>query len=205
LDLAFGVTRPRLTSLPELAALRTWRRAAGVDIEVIDAETRALRECDGLAEWTHELRHASPLRSPFGLAERYRQQIERRFVAARPELTRRAYRRFRRARNQAAASLARPDIAAQTVTIADCVTSAARFWLLALGEPYPSDKWLLLAVEREGGGTELVEAMRVATDGRNDDSTRYAALWELWRMVDERAGTTLERTLLAGSPFVRGE
>jgi hypothetical protein len=64
---------------------------------------------------------------------------------------------------------------------------------------------LLLAVEREGGGTELVEAMRVATDGRNDDSTRYAALWELWRMVDERAGTTLERTLLAGSPFVRGE
>jgi hypothetical protein len=42
LDLAFGVARPRLTSLPELAALKTWRRAAGVDIEVIDAETRAL-------------------------------------------------------------------------------------------------------------------------------------------------------------------
>jgi hypothetical protein len=203
-DEAFGTVRPALPWPPDLAGHMQWRSAAGVELEVMDPQACVRREQEGLACWAYELAHAVPLRLSTGAGERYRKLIADRFADQLGQLTDAAYRGFRLARNQAAASLPRPDSAAQMLTSALCVTQAARFWLPALGQPHPSDKWLLAALGQAEGGGPLLEAMRAALDPRRGAPARFDALWRLWRLVDERAAQAgIESSALSGSPFVR--
>jgi hypothetical protein len=202
LDHVFGTARPPLGRPPDLAAHVSWRGVAGVDVEVADPRVRARRERDGLAPWADELRHAVPLRLSTGIGERYRAQIAARFADAAGRLAEEAYRGFRLARNQAVASLPRPDRATQALTSAECVCQAARFWLLADAEPHPSDKWLLAALAGSSGTEPLLEAMRGAVDASSDPAARFDALWRLWQLVDQRAAeAAIDPALLAGSPF----
>lgn len=201
LDEAFSVTRPQLTPSLELHVRR--RRAQAIELRVLGPSARAVRERD-LAEWAFEMRHAVPLRLTAEVGERYRAQVEAWFDRDRPGLARRVYADFRTSRNQAVATLPRSNQAAQALNAALCVRHAARFWLLAVGEPHPSDKWLLHTLERRSGTEEVLAAMHTIVDLRHDPAQRFDALWTLWRLVDHHADAhDIDEVLLAGSPFRR--
>ena len=193
LDAAFAVSRPTVQGTPNLALHVQWRRAAGVDVQVVGPAGRLVLERELLTVWAHELRHAIPLRLAVGIGEPYRAHVADQFARRRPELALRAYREFRRSRNEAVASLPRVDHAAQALTAAACVCWAARYWLLAEGLPHPSDKWLLRMLERSHGATTVLAVMRVAVDLRNEPSVRFDALWRLWELVDEHAHATRDQ------------
>jgi hypothetical protein len=201
LDQVFAVVRPDLPWPPDLAGHVRWRAAAGVEIELLGPDARAVRERH-LVEWAYELRHAVALRASTGFAEDYRRQVAGLFAARLVQLTQRAYGGFRSARNQAVSRLARPDAATQVLTAAHCVTEAARFWMLAGGQPHPVRKWLLHALGRLEGTGDLLILMRAALDPYGAPEARFDALWDLWRLVDERAvSAAVDPALLAGSPF----
>ena len=203
LDRAFGVRRPQLSWPPDLAGHIRWRSAAAVEIAVMDPAACERREREDLPSWVHQLACAVPLHVSTGIGERYRAAVADRFAAQARRLAEREYRGFRLARNQAVSTLARADLAAQTLTCARCVGYAARFWMLASGRPYPSDKWLVATVERAADGAELSGLLRRVLDAERGAAARFDALWQLWRSVDERAQRAgLDASLLAGSPFV---
>lgn len=203
LDQVFGTVRPAMSWPPDLAGHLRWRAAAGVELAVLDQSACARRERADLACWAHELAHAAPLHLATGAGERYRATIARRFAEQAGQLAEQAYLAFRLARNQAVAGLARADPAARALTGAQCVTQAARFWPLALGQPHPADKWLLAVLDRMPGNEPLLDAMRTALDPGHDATTRFDALWRLWHLVDDHAvAAGIDASLLAGSPFV---
>ena len=187
LDAAFAVSRPAVQGTPDLALHVRWRRAAGVDLQVVGPAGRLARERDLPSVWAHELRHAVPLWLAAGIGEPYRAHVADLFALRSPELARRAHREFRTSRNEAVACLPRADHAAQALTAAACVGWAARHRLLADGVPHPSDKWLLRVLERCPGASSLLPAMRVAVDLRHEPAVRFEALRRLWELVDDHA------------------
>jgi hypothetical protein len=202
-DQAFGVARPQLSGLPDLAGHVRWRGVAAVEVAVMDPDACEHREHEDLASWVHELACAVPLHISTGIGERYRMAVADRFAEQARRLAEREYRAFRLARHQAVSALARADVATQALTSARCVGCAGRFWMLASGRPYPADKWLLTIVERAADSGALPGLLRQVLDADCGAAARFDALWELWRLVDERAHQTgLAASLLAGSPFV---
>ena len=198
---ALGIARPEADGPPSLALHVRFRRAAAVEVAVLGSTARAERERVSPVVWAYELRHALPLHVSAGVGETYRARVADAFSRQRPQLAGDAYRNFRQSRNEAVAALARPDEAAQIVAAAACVRYAARFWLLASGEPHPGDKWLLPALEHEPA---LVRTLRVAVDVRPSPSDRFDALWALWERIDEHAQDAgIDLRLLEGSPFRR--
>ena len=198
---ALGIARPEADGPPSLGLHVRFRRAAAVEVAVLGPGARAERERASPAEWAYEMRHALPLHVSAGVGEPYRERLAEDFARQSPRLAHDAYREFRESRNEAVASLARADEAAQMLTVAACVRSAGRFWLLAGGEPHPGGKWLLRALAHEA---DLARTMRVALDPRRAASERFDALWALWERVDDRAQDTgIDPRLLEGSPFQR--
>lgn len=185
-DAAFGVVRPEPAGgVPDLDLHVRFRGARMVDIEVLGPSARAERESSGLAEWAFQLGHAVPLGSAGSAGERYRREVLARFEVACAGLAAEEYARFRRGRNAAVATLPRNDPAAQALTAGVCVGQAARFWLLALGLPYPSDKWLLHELARVPGAEPVLAALRACLDQRKSAASRFDAFWTLWRLVDD--------------------
>jgi hypothetical protein len=203
-DEAFGINWPALSGPPTLAAHVRWRRAHGVELQLLSPSARRRREEDDLAVWAFELQHAVPLHLSAGIGGRYRADVAAAFDQVCPVLADAAYTAFRRSRNEAVATLPRGAQADQVVAAASCVRHAARFWMLALGVPHPADKWLLAALRRTD--PVVVPVMETAVDLRVDPGTRFDALWRLWDAVDHHAlahGIAVEQ--MAGSPFLRRE
>jgi hypothetical protein len=201
-DEIFGTQRPPVAGPPTLDLHHRWRAANAVDINVLSPGACRGREIDNLAEWAFDLRHAIPLALAGDTGERYRDRVAERFRRSRSRLATSSYLAFRKSRNEAVATLPRQDQAAQTLTASCCVAHAARFWLLAAGEPHPADKWLLAALRR-CADAETVGVMAVALDIRRTPSDRFDALFQLWEAVDEQAVRHgIERAHLQGSPFV---
>lgn len=202
LDTVFGIVRS--ASVPvTLDAMRAQRRAQAVEINVYGPAGRAHRASDGSVIWAYDLRHAVALQTGAGVGEPYRQRIADAFEQRRATLCGDAYLRFRMARNESAQTLSRSDPVPRALTTARCVRHAARFWLLAGGEPYPADKWLVSALARDPAAEDLVPLMRDLTDATADPATRFEAVSTLWRLVDARAEAVgVDPELLSGSPFV---
>lgn len=186
LDEVFGVRRPVPAGRPTLDLHVAWRSVAAVEIEVCGPDARTAREAGDLVPWVHTMRHAVPLRPPTGVGEAYRAGLARRFDAARPRLLRQAYERYRRARNEAVAALARPDGAVQAMLTGECAAAAARVWLLAGGEPYPGGKWMLAVLGRTFDGDEAAALLRRTLDAAGSPADRFDAHWDLWRALDRR-------------------
>ena len=202
-DRVFEVQRPQLSWPPDLAGHIRWRGVAAVEVAVMDPTACEHREHEDLASWAHELACAVPLHISTGVGERYQVAVADRFAEQARRLAEREYRDFRLARNQAVAALARTDVATQALTSARCVGFAGRFWMLASGHPYPADKWLLTVVEGAADSGALPGLLRQVLDADRGAAARFDALWEVWRLVDERAHQAgLAASLLAGSPFV---
>lgn len=200
-DEIFDIERPRVVVPPTLDVHRRWRSAGAVDIKVLGPTACRRRELEAPAEWAFDLQHAIPLSAVSEDAERYRAGALERFERTRPELAADTYAAFRRYRNDAVATLARPDEAGQALTAAMCVAHAARFWLLADGAPHPAGKWLLLALRHREAPT--LEAMAAAVDLRLRPADRFQALWQLWEAIDRHAlQHRIHQTLLTGSPFL---
>jgi hypothetical protein len=137
-----------------------------------------------------------------GIGAPYIAHVAARFAARAPALAETAYERFRRTRNEAVSALPRGDQLAQSLTAAACVAHAARFWLLAVGEPHPTEKWLVRALQDMPGTSALLAAMESAADLRRGPAERFDDLLELWRLVDAHARTVgVSSRLLKGSPF----
>jgi len=203
LDPIFGVTRPAGGLTPDLATHIALRRAGGVDVSVYGPAGRAHRAGDGDVIWAYDMRYARPLRSGVGIGEAYRAAIAEDFAARREIRRDEEYLQFRMSRNATVATLAREDPLTVALTSARCVAAAARFWLLAGGEPYPSDKWLVTALAADPSAAGPLGLIRVATDGAASRDDRFDALWTLWRLVDTRAHDAgVPADLLAGSPFI---
>lgn len=199
-DAVFAIERPALSGPPTLAAHERWRLARGVDVSVVGPESCG-QGVERLAEWAFELQHAVPLSPVSNSAEHYRATIAERFRLSQPQLALDAYTAFRRARNEAVACLPRPDPGAQALTAALCGAAAARFWLLALGEPHPAAKWLLTAVGRQAG-PPVAAIMGSVADLRLAAPERFDALWQLWAAVDRHAREHgVPASALAASPF----
>jgi len=66
------------------------------------------------------------------------------------------------------------------------VRAAAHFCLLAGGNPYPADKWLLAALNRFDPRAATVARRPLDLDLAAEG--RFNALWELWQLVDKRTG-----------------
>ncbi|HKE65007.1 MAG TPA: hypothetical protein VKB59_10220 [Micromonosporaceae bacterium] len=205
LDQIFRVDRPSDALPSYLGRFRAVRRAQGVEINVYGPAGRTHRDGDGAGDviWAYDLRHAVALCVEAGVGEPYRRQVAAAFAQRCRALRDAAYLRFRMARNEVAATLARSDRLAQELAAARCVRNAARFWLLAREEPYPADKWLPSALARDPAAGELMPLIRVVLDGGADPSARFDATWSLWRTIDDRAvGVGADPELLSGSPFV---
>jgi hypothetical protein len=201
-DALFEVERPRLTGTLNLAFHVDSRRVAAVDIEMIGPSARHRREQESLVEWAHQLRHAIPLSDSAGIGAPYIAHVAARFATRAPALAETAYERFRRTRNEAVSALPRGEQLAQSLTAAACVANAARFWLLAAGEPYPTEKWLVRALRGVPGTTALLAAMESAGDPGREPAERFDDLLELWRLVDAHARSAgVSPRLLKGSPF----
>jgi hypothetical protein len=207
LDRVFDVERPPVPVPSDLSTHIAWRRAGGVEISVFGPAGRAHREEGGNPIWAYDMRDAIPLRVRAGVGEPYRAQISGAFETGRAAHLDEAYLRFRMARNEAAATLARIDALPQAMTAGLCVQHACRFWLLAAGSPYPADKWLPAALRAVDDAAELMAVARTVTDATTAPHERFDALWSLWRIVDARAADVgVDPDLLTGSPFhVRAE
>jgi hypothetical protein len=208
LDELFGVDRPVAGVPADLNEYRSVRRAHGVEINVYGPAGRMHRDGDGTGDviWAYDLRHAIALRTDAGVGEPYRHQVAAAFTQRCRALRDDAYLRFRMARNEVAATLVRSDVIAQHLASARCVRHAARFWLLARDEPYPADKWLPLALERDPAADQVVPLVRRLTDAATAAGLRFDAIHALWRLVDGRAVEVgVDRELLTGSPFVTAD
>jgi hypothetical protein len=200
-DEVFGVERPSLDGPPTLGMHERWRSVQAVEVMVLGPAARRRRAVEQLAEWAFELQHALPLSPVDATAESYRRSIAARFRRYRTRLATAAYIAFRRARNQAVASLARPDPASQALTAASCVNHAGRFWLLAEGQAHPATKWLLAALRSWTDG-RVLGLMGDSVDLRLAPAERFEALWQLWTAIDQHAQRHgIAAAQLAGSPF----
>ncbi|HEY1487642.1 MAG TPA: hypothetical protein VGF84_16160 [Micromonosporaceae bacterium] len=196
LDRTFGIVRPDPT--PDLAAHRASRRLGGVEIAIFGPDGRAHREHDGTTIFASDCALARPLRLSVGIGEDYRRAVAERFGRGCDQARDEAYEQFRKARNEAAATLAREDALAVAMTTALCARAAARFWLLARREPTPADKWLPGAL----AGEPILALLRDVADAGGGAAERYDLLWTLWRLIDARAvDVGVDPGLLAGSPF----
>lgn len=205
IDRAFGVVRPAWTGGATLEFDTGWRAAGGVDIEVLGPSSREEREAEWLPEWTYTMAHAMPLRLCTDLGERYRQDLAHRFEQERRRLQDRAYLRFRHSRNEAAAMLGRTDWHAQVVTSALCAADAGRFLLLTTGHPFPASKWVLAEIDRAYVDGEVGAVLRTLLDCRKSATERFATLWELWEIIDDKALSSVDHKHLEGSPFLAGQ
>jgi hypothetical protein len=187
LDEAFGVIRPMLQNVVNLDFHIETRRARGVDITILGPEARRERERLFPAEWVYQLRHAIEINEGTGITKSYIARVMKEFEAKSPELAQRAYKGFRESRNEAVSILPRADFATQALTASSCVAYAARFWLLAMKEPLPTEKWILQRLSRFDDTTELLSIMRIAVDLRQTASSRFDAPWRLWALVDRHA------------------
>lgn len=165
-----------------------WRLASAVDITVLGPTSCRRREDQQTAQWAFDLRHAIPLSSVSQVSEQYRADALARFERARAQLATHTYATFRQYRNEAVATLPRSDPADQALNSALCVSAAARFWLLASGEPHPAAKWLLAALRRRDSC--VPQAMAAAVDPQLSPADRFDALWQIWQAVDLHASTT---------------
>ncbi|HEY2793938.1 MAG TPA: hypothetical protein VGJ28_16350, partial [Micromonosporaceae bacterium] len=189
---------PGLT--PDLESHRAARRRGGVEISVFGPHGRAHREEDGTTIFASDCRLARPLRLSVGIGEDYRREVAERFTRTCDSARDEAYLGFRKSRNEAAATLARDDALPVAMTSALCARYAARFWLLARGEPTPADKWLASAL----AGEPVLDLLRGIVDADRTASQRYDLLWSLWQLIDERAvASGVDADLLVGSPFTR--
>jgi hypothetical protein len=205
LDEIFGIDEPATRPANDLAALRARRCARRVEINVYGPVGRGHRDGDGTGDviWAYDLRHAVALHTTAGVGEPYRQRIADAFDGRCPTLRDDAYLRFRTARNEVVATMLRSEPVAQALTTAGCGRQAARFWLLARGEPYPADKWLAAALADDSAATDLIPLIRRLTDASADQVTRFDAATELWQLIDNRAVRVgVGPALLAGSPYV---
>ena len=180
------------------------RRSRGsVDIEVVGPMERLRRESEALVSWTHDLGSARVLYSGAGLSDAYRRHVENRFQSQRHRLMDEAYASFRLARNETAAALGRGAAAVQALTAGQCAIWAGRFWLLSAGEPHPGTKWLLAAMTARPDAADPVGCIDQLLDRSLPASTRYEAMWRLWRLVDQRACRAgVSPLLLDGTPFL---
>ena len=202
LDRVFGIERPPVAVLSDLATNVAWRRSGGVEISIFGPAGRAHREEDGNPIWAYDMRDAIPLSVHAGVGEPYRALVAAAFEDHRVGARDDAYLRFRMARNDAAATLTRSDPIAQAITTGNCAQHASRFWLLAAVSPYPADKWLPAALAAIDGPADLLDAARTVTDATATPDVRYDALWTLWRVIDTRAAEVgVSEELLTGSPF----
>jgi hypothetical protein len=202
-DAVFGVVRPTWTGVADLRFDREWRRAAGVDIEVIGPESQSDRETQSLSEWTFTMAQAVPLRMRTTFGDRYRRALARRFDGEQNEIQVRTYLRFRRSRNEAAAALARDDRQTRAIATAECVAAAARFLIVSAGRPYPPTKWLMSEVERAFPACGFGTAAGTILGSTESAEQRFTSLWDLWRIVDQAAiSIRLDPTHLDGSPFL---
>jgi hypothetical protein len=201
-DALFGVERPRLTGTLNLAFHIESRLVTAVDIELMGPSTRRRRERETLAEWAYQLQHAVALCGEAGIGASYIAHVAASFAARAPVLAETAYAHFRRTRNEAVSALPRGDQLAQSLAAAACVANAARFWLLAVGEPHPTEKWLVRALQDMPGTSALLAAMKLAIDPSRGPAERFDAALELWRLVDAHARSAgVSPGLLKGSPF----
>ena len=201
LDRVFGVQRPAAAP-SDLSSHTAWRRAGGVEISIFGPAGRAHREDGGSPIWAYDMRDAVPLNIHAGVGEPYRAGITAAFADARVGLRDEEYLRFRKSRNEAAATLARTDVVAQTITSGLCIQHAYRFWLLAGGSPYPADKWLPSALAAVDSTADLLDVTRTVADVSASASMRFDAMWSLWRLIDARAiEVGVDADLLVGSPF----
>lgn len=201
-DALFEVERPRLTGKVNLAFHVASRRVAAVDVEMMEPSARQRREQETLAEWAYHLHRAIALSGTAGIGAPYITHVAASFAVRAPALAETAYERFRRSRNEAVSALPRSDQLAQSLTTAACIAHAARFWLLAVGEPHPTEKWLVRALQDMPATGTLLAAMESAADLRHAPAERFDDLLELWCLVDAHARTVgIRPRLLAGSPF----
>ena len=202
IDDVFGVEHASPTGGLDLTFHTASRQVGAVDLEVMGPSIRAKREQVTLAEWAYQLRYAVPLSESAGTGPPYVAHVARSFNQRRSDLAIEAYGEFRRTRNEAVSTLPRQDTLAQHLTTAACLSSAARFWILAGGDPHPTTKWLMAVLRDDAEATELVSAMEVASGLSHGPGDRFDALLEVWRLVDSRArGAGMDAGLLAGSPF----
>jgi predicted nucleotidyltransferase len=204
LDEIFGIDEPMTKAANDLDALRATRDTHRVEINVYGPAGRTHRDGDGVGDviWAYDLRHAVALHTAAGVGEPYRQQIAGAFDLRCPTLRDDAYLRFRMARNEVAATMLRSEPVAHALTTARCARHAARFWLLARGEPYPADKWLTAALAADSAATDLIPLIRRLTDASAGQASRFDAATALWQFIDIRATEVgVDPALLAGSPF----
>ncbi|GEM_PF-5131196 len=202
IDDVFGVERAAPTGNLDLTFHVASRRVGAVDIEVMGPSIRAKREEVSLAEWAYQLRYAVALSDAAGTGPAYVAHVANSFDQRTLDLAAAAYGEFRRTRNEAVSTLPREDKLAQQLTAAACLSTAARFWILAGGDPHPTEKWLMTVLRSDPGATELVTAMEVAGGVSPSAADRFDALLDVWRLVDARARDAgMDERLLAGSPF----
>jgi hypothetical protein len=169
---------------------------------VIGAAAQRDRETQSLSGWAYTMAHAVPLSVRTGFGETYRRGLQDSFERQRGHLRDDAYQRFRRGRNELR-PLARSDSRAQALALGTCVADAARFMLLAFGEPYPATKWLMHEVDRVYRGTHVSDVMHSVLGPTKPAERRYKSLWDLWEIVDRKAlSAGVDWPQLMGSPFV---
>src|SRR5262249_32942704 len=120
LDEIFGVDRPSDALPSDLDGFLAVRAAQDVEINVYGPAGRTHRDGDGAGDviWAYDLRHAVALYVEAGVGEPYRRQVAAAFVQRCRTLRDTAYLRFRMARNEVAAALARADRLAQDLAAA---------------------------------------------------------------------------------------
>ena len=202
LDEVFGIDRALPTGNLDLTFHIASRRVGAVDLEIMGPSTRGRRERTTLAEWAYQLRYATALSDTAGIGPPYVAHVAYSFDRRAPDLAIAAYEEFRRTRNEAVSTLPRRDTLAQHLTTAACVSNAARFWMLAEGNPHPTEKWLIPVLRKNRGAIELVTAMEVAGGLGHGSKDRFDALLEVWRLIDTHARDAgMDRRFQAGSPF----
>lgn len=178
----------RAESLDELVGRRRGDGGlAGVELELCGPTARAHREARDLAVWQFELSHARPLYAGWGGGDTYRGGVAARFTAGRVMLAHREYVQFRVSRNAAAGALGDGDLLAAALTSALAVRAALRSWLLWVGRPYPSDRWLRSVFAEDPRGDDVLASARLVVRDELAPADRFAALQRLWWLLDRHA------------------
>jgi Nucleotidyltransferase domain len=162
-------------SLATLAAVRSWRAAAGagnVEIQFIGPEERSRRGTD-LANWAFMLDSARLLHSGWGEGEAYRAAVADQFKHDHQHLAMEALVEFQRCRNQAQTTLLHGEPVALVLTAAMAARAALRAWLLWAGCPLPNEKWLPAVAATQPGAEQLLVIVTRMVAGDRSSEERF--------------------------------